>query len=111
MNLTDLKLQNINDIDLHGENMDSTINIHMSWKDSRLSWDPSLYGDIRSIHLSPELIWHPIFSIVNRLNEFSPLDERFNQAEIDNEGNVASYWLSTIVRVNFGIRNSLFCSI
>ena len=88
-NLIDFKLQDINDIDLHGEYMDSTINIHMSWRDSRLSWDPSIFGDIRSIHLSPELIWHPIFSIVNRLNEFSPFDERFNKAEIDHEGTEA----------------------
>ena len=115
-NFSRFKLQNINDIDIHGENMDSTINIHMSWRDSRLTWDPTLYGDIRyiaqlpilstfipnsesefqseifrSIHLHPELIWHPIFSIVNRLNEFSSFDERLNQAEIDFEGIASNF--------------------
>ena len=37
--------------------MDVTINIHMSWTDSRLSWDRKLYSDIRSIHLHPDNIW------------------------------------------------------
>ena len=84
----------------------------MSWKDSRLSWEPVKYGDIRkrvhsvrskcgskiafwhtyalrlrSIHLAPELIWHPKFSVINRLNEFTSIDERINQAEIDQTGN------------------------
>ena len=44
-----------------------------------------------TIHLSPELIWHPVFSIINRLHTFSPYDERLNDAEIDYQGN----WLQT----------------
>ena len=45
---------------------------------------------LRTIHLSPELIWHPILSVINELNEFSIFDERLNKVEIDNEGNEAS---------------------
>ena len=44
---------------------------------------------VRSIHLAPELIWHPKFSVINRLNEFTSIDERINQAEIDQTGNLA----------------------
>ena len=42
----------------------------------------------RSMHLSPDLIWHPKFSVINRLNEFSAVDEVLNQAEINYEGMV-----------------------
>ena len=82
----------------------------MSWTDSRLTWNPNHYGGIRyrvwwklshqstnscsssikvrsrSMHLSPDLIWHPKFSVINRLNEFSAVDEVLNQAEINYEG-------------------------
>ena len=45
---------------------------------------------LRTIHLSPELIWHPILSVINELNEFSIFDERLNKVEINNEGIEAS---------------------
>ena len=50
--------------------MDSTINIHMSWRDSRLTWDPSLYGDIRCRFHRAFLVAYTSYSLVSKFFMF-----------------------------------------
>ena len=40
--------------------LDSTINLHMTWFDPRLRWEPSDFSHIRQIKVIPqEQIWFP----------------------------------------------------
>ena len=55
-----IQLQNINDLSLHGMYLDTTINLHMTWNDPRLSWNPNEFNHIRQIKVIPdEQIWVP----------------------------------------------------
>lgn len=57
---TQFELQNINALSLNEMYLDATINVHMTWYDPRLRWEPSEFGHIRQVKLLPDdHIWVP----------------------------------------------------
>ena len=45
--------------------------LDQSWKDPRLSWTPSEYDGLQTIHLPSEKVWKPDFEIYNTAGEIS----------------------------------------
>ena len=78
---TIVQIQSINDVNLNGEYMDATIAISMKWKDSRLRWDFNEYGNVTKIRVRKEEVWIPDLTIVNRIHDFSPEDEKIPKCE------------------------------
>ena len=112
---TIVQIQSINDVNLNGEYMDATIAISMKWKDSRLQQDSSEFGNVTKIRVRKEEVWIPDLTIVNRIHDFSPQDEKHPKCEfqllflkimlylivqVDNEGYV-TYTRLFRMRANF----------
>ena len=78
---TIVQIQSINDVNLNREYMDATIAISMKWEDSRLQWDSSKFGNVTKIRVRKEEVWIPDLTIVNRIHDFSPQDEKHPKCE------------------------------
>ena len=78
---TIVQIQSINDIHLNGEYMDATLAISMNWEDSRLAWNITKYGNVTKIRVRKEEVWIPDLTIVNRIHDFSPEDEKVPKCE------------------------------
>ncbi len=39
----------------------------ISWKDDRLKWDKSQYGDVDTVHVAPEKVWKADLRVFNAL--------------------------------------------
>ena len=71
-----VQVQTINDISLNGEYIDTNIAVIMQWSDRRLRWLPDNHGEIRIIRATTRQVWIPDVDVVNRIHDFSPVDEK-----------------------------------
>ena len=78
-----LGLVSINRFDeLNGE-LDMTSLIQMTWTDSRLTWDSSLYANITSVMFPPSKIWIPQVYILNAYDLFEVENGQFARVTKD----------------------------
>ena len=78
---TMVQIQSINEINLNEEYFDATIALSMRWEDKRLRWQPAAFGNVRTIKALREEVWIPELSIVNRVHDFSAIDEKVPKGE------------------------------
>ena len=97
---TVLQLQAINEVSLSGEYIDANIVVVMSWTDKRLRWRPRDHGYIRKIRADRNQVWIPDVEVVNRLHDFSPLDEKISRVHIHYDGRVVNTRMFRL-RANF----------
>ena len=93
-----VQVKAINDINLNEEYMDASIIITMEWYDPQLSWktgksstssgDGMNYTTISSIRADKNQVWVPEIEVLNRVNDFSPTDEKQRQLKIESSGKV-----------------------
>ena len=76
-----LQIQSINKINLNGEFMDVTIALSMKWNDARLQWDPYSYDNVKKIRARKSDVWIPDLNVINRIHDFSPVDEKIPKCE------------------------------
>ncbi|GMT01297.1 hypothetical protein PENTCL1PPCAC_23471, partial [Pristionchus entomophagus] len=89
-----LKLSDLTDV--HERTQVITTNgwlIHR-WFDPRLSWQPSLYGNITSMHVPGELLWLPDIILYNNAHG-SPHVSAITKAEVRHDGRVK--WTPPVV--------------
>ena len=60
-----LSLQQIVELDLEKQILTSNIWQNIEWTDSNLKWNPSQYGNIQDIRLTPQDIWIPDIMLYN----------------------------------------------
>ena len=77
----------VNEINLNEEFIDATITITLMWTDTRLQWDVERWG-VSTIQSSSDRVWIPEIEIINRANDFSPVDERKRRVKISSDGEV-----------------------
>ena len=72
-----MQVKAINEINLNEEYIDASISIRLEWEDDDLKWSEKLIDSrITSILVEKQQIWIPDIGIVNRVNDFSPNDEK-----------------------------------
>ena len=57
------------------EYLDATIAVSMQWYDHRLMWDKDQNGMVQTIRARLDEVWTPELLIVNRIHDFSKVDE------------------------------------
>ena len=70
-----------------------------SWKDPRLTWIPSDYDGLQSIHLPGEILWHPDLEVYNTPGKLNK-DRTFSsttEALVTSDGSVYYVPLSNIL--------------
>lgn len=81
-----LQVQYVTALDVVAQTLDSTVDLEVTWKDSRLSWYPLV---VKEITVAREKIWTPVLSIDNAVQ--APMDIHRPEFVIKSNGEIYSY--------------------
>ncbi|CAP22513.2 Protein CBG01219 [Caenorhabditis briggsae] len=72
------------------EKVSVILEIAETWYDARLTWDPTLYNDIRILYVRQERVWSPTISSfkINDMTDFR--DQDFRMVGVDYRGHINS---------------------
>ncbi|KAK6169464.1 hypothetical protein SNE40_020514 [Patella caerulea] len=73
-----LSMIRIIEMDEFKEQLDVSAILYEEWKDERLAWDPSRYGNIKSLRLPASLVWKPDVVLYNGMGD----DRTFNDQQV-----------------------------
>ncbi|XP_041369691.1 acetylcholine receptor subunit alpha-like 2 [Gigantopelta aegis] len=100
---TSLGLMALNKLDMSAQMMSLTAFWYTVWHDTRLTWDPTVYGGITQLVLSHKKIWKPPLIVKNEMNKIGMLSEAVVPLRIVSSGYViwvAPITMNTICEVN-----------
>ncbi|XP_045180900.1 neuronal acetylcholine receptor subunit alpha-6-like isoform X2 [Mercenaria mercenaria] len=81
-----LHVQHVSELDVIAQTLDSTVELEVIWKDSRLSWYPLV---VKEITVSQEKIWTPVLTIDNVVE--APREISSPQYVIKSNGKIYMY--------------------
>lgn len=84
----ELNLLSINEMDVKKQIMSSSGWLTVTWKDPRLTWDPSGYDGIEYIYTKQEGIWRPELIIDNSVEGMSPIGHDEIYLKVNHTGEV-----------------------
>ena len=78
-------------VNLAGEYMDLVLALSIEWKDTRLMWNETDFGEfpIKEIQVDTQDIWTPHIDLANRIHNYSPNTERYLKATVGNDGKIS----------------------
>ncbi|CAH3023462.1 unnamed protein product [Porites evermanni] len=68
---------NLHSLDEKNQVLTSNVWIRQQWHDPWLSWDPAKYNGLKSINISPNLVWKPDIILYNSVNEEGDHGEQY----------------------------------
>ncbi|GMT02597.1 hypothetical protein PENTCL1PPCAC_24771, partial [Pristionchus entomophagus] len=90
-------------IDEHAQTMTGKLTLYLMWRDDRLRWKPSEFGNAKHLTISRREIWTPFFDAMNSINPFSDTDYmgKYRNAYLwsDANGTTGLTWLCPIQQV------------
>ncbi|XP_048587538.1 neuronal acetylcholine receptor subunit alpha-7 isoform X2 [Nematostella vectensis] len=91
-----LKLVQIVDVDGKSEAVRVNVWTTQNWKDPFLTWDPSDYGGIEEINVTPTMVWLPIIILYNNAaNGFAGGPEKYKTKVVINSNGTVNWFAAT----------------
>ncbi|OWF41597.1 Ligand-gated ion channel 4 [Mizuhopecten yessoensis] len=88
---TDLHVTSLREVDEMTGRFTVVTFLNIYWKDERLSWSPSSYGDIREIEFPQSEVWKPALTLANPFSLLKPLGSDGNLVRYTNNGDATWY--------------------